>query len=173
MTDSTTISFRNTNNSDRHYLHSIFKHKAYYYHDDEDKAKDKVGLRIYFFENEKTTDHINKSIDRSKLSNTADYFRGSYILPVKHTSDEGEDDPEQGLFKTQRCERNSRKRQKQTEQETKTETSTAKTGTVSKSDLSSDSPATANQNAEISKPTNDSTGASIAPYTAEMRKKIR
>ena len=170
MTDSTAIPFRNTNNSDRHYLHSIIKHKAYYYQDDEDKTKDKLGLRIYLFENEKITDLIYNLIDRSKLSNTADYFRGSYVLLTKHTTtDEGEDDPEQGPFKTQRCKKQSRKRQKQTEQETKTDTPTAKTGTVPKSDLSSDSPAMANQNAGISKPTNDSIGASMDLNTVETR----
>ena len=170
MTDSTAISFRNTNNSDRHYLHSITKHKAYYYQDDEDKTKDKLGLRIYFFENETITDLIYNSIDISKLSNTADYFRESYVLLTKHTTtDEGEGDLEQGQFKTQRRKKQSRKRQKQTEQETKTETAIAKTGTVPKSDLSSDSPATANQNAGISKPTNDSIGATIDLNTMQTR----
>ena len=57
--------------------------------------KGKLGLRIYFFENETITDLIYNSIDRSKLSNTADYFRGSYVLLTKHTTtDEGEDELE-------------------------------------------------------------------------------
>ena len=169
MTDSTAITFRNTNNSDRHYLHSIFKHKAFYY-DDEGKTKNNQRLRIYFFDNEQITDQIYNLIDRSKLSNTADYFRGSIILLNKNTTtDEGEEDPDQGQFQTPRRRKQIRKRQTQTDKETKTETTTSKTGTIPKSNLSSDLPATANQNAGISKSTNDNTGATTDSNAAQAR----